>query len=66
MGEIPLMTEQGTFIINGAERVIVSQLHRSPGVSFSTGLHSNGKRFTRRASFPTAAPGSSSRSTSTT
>ena len=43
MGEIPLMTEQGTFIINGAERVIVSQLHRSPGVSFSTGLHSNGK-----------------------
>jgi DNA-directed RNA polymerase subunit beta len=43
MGEIPLMTEQGTFIINGAERVIVSQLHRSPGVSFSTGVHSNGK-----------------------
>ncbi len=43
MGEIPLMTEQGTFIINGAERVIVSQLHRSPGVSFSQGLHSNGK-----------------------
>jgi DNA-directed RNA polymerase subunit beta len=43
MGEIPLMTEQGTFIINGAERVIVSQLHRSPGVSFSTSLHSNGK-----------------------
>ncbi|MCL5269995.1 MAG: DNA-directed RNA polymerase subunit beta, partial [bacterium] len=43
MGEIPLMTEQGTFIINGAERVIVSQLHRSPGASFSTGVHSNGK-----------------------
>ncbi|MCE5228600.1 DNA-directed RNA polymerase subunit beta, partial [bacterium] len=43
MGEIPLMTEQGTFIINGAERVIVSQLHRSPGVSFSKGVHSNGK-----------------------
>ncbi len=43
MGEIPLMTEQGTFIINGAERVIVSQLHRSPGVSFSTGVHSNGR-----------------------
>ncbi len=43
MGEIPLMTEQGTFIINGAERVIVSQLHRSPGVSFSKGLHSNGR-----------------------
>ena len=34
MGEIPLMTEQGTFIINGAERVIVSQLHRSPGICF--------------------------------
>ena len=43
LGEIPLMTEQGTFIINGAERVIVSQLHRSPGVSFSTGVHSNGR-----------------------
>jgi DNA-directed RNA polymerase subunit beta len=43
MGEIPLMTEQGTFIINGAERVIVSQLHRSPGVSFNSGQHSNGK-----------------------
>src|SRR5690606_15705719 len=43
MGEIPLMTEQGTFIINGAERVIVSQLHRSPGVSFSTATHPNGR-----------------------
>ncbi len=43
MGEIPLMTEQGTFIINGAERVIVSQLHRSPGVSFSSGTHPNGR-----------------------
>lgn len=43
MGEIPLMTEQGTFIVNGAERVIVSQLHRSPGVSFSSGVHPNGK-----------------------
>ncbi|MCA1659996.1 MAG: DNA-directed RNA polymerase subunit beta, partial [Verrucomicrobiaceae bacterium] len=43
MGEIPLMTEQGTFIVNGAERVIVSQLHRSPGVSFSSGIHPNGK-----------------------
>ena len=43
MGEIPLMTEQGTFIINGAERVIVSQLHRSPGVSFSSGVHPNGR-----------------------
>ncbi len=43
LGEVPLMTEQGTFIINGAERVIVSQLHRSPGVSFSTATHPNGK-----------------------
>ena len=40
MGEIPLMTENGTFIINGTERVIVSQLHRSPGVFFD---HDNGK-----------------------
>jgi DNA-directed RNA polymerase subunit beta len=44
VGEIPLMTDQGTFIINGAERVIVSQLHRSPGVSFSSANHPNGKR----------------------
>ena len=43
MGEVPLMTAQGTFIINGAERVIVSQLHRSPGVSFSRSTHPNGK-----------------------
>jgi len=43
MGEAPLMTEEGTFIINGAERVIVSQLHRSPGVSFSSAIHPNGK-----------------------
>src|SRR5574343_827422 len=40
MGEIPLMTENGTFIINGTERVIVSQLHRSPGVFFD---HDKGK-----------------------
>jgi len=43
MGEVPLMTEQGTFIVNGAERVIVSQLHRSPGISFSSSIHPNGK-----------------------
>jgi DNA-directed RNA polymerase subunit beta len=43
MGEIPLMTDQGTFIVNGAERVIVSQLHRSPGVSFGSSVHPNGK-----------------------
>jgi len=42
MGEIPLITEQGTFVINGAERVIVSQLHRSPGICFEQSLHANG------------------------
>ena len=44
IGELPLMTETGTFIINGAERVIVSQLHRSPGVSLEEGVHPSGKR----------------------
>ena len=43
MGEIPLMTLQGTFVINGAERVVVSQLHRSPGICFESSLHLNGK-----------------------
>jgi len=43
MGEIPLMTPQGTFIVNGAERVVVSQLHRSPGICFETSVHVNGK-----------------------
>ncbi|MEK6572184.1 MAG: DNA-directed RNA polymerase subunit beta, partial [Bacteroidota bacterium] len=42
LGNLPYMTERGTFIINGAERVIVSQLHRSPGVFFSESLHPNG------------------------
>ncbi len=42
LGNLPFMTERGTFIINGAERVIVSQLHRSPGVAFSQTLHPNG------------------------
>ena len=44
MGEFPLMTEQGTFIINGAERVIVSQLVRSPGVYYSESFDKSGKR----------------------
>ncbi len=44
LGEIPLLTPKGTFIINGAERVIVSQLHRSPGVFFGDEIHPNGKR----------------------
>lgn len=43
MGEIPMMTRRGTFVINGAERVIVSQLHRSPGICFEKSLHLNGK-----------------------
>ena len=42
MGEIPLMTESGTFVINGAERVVVSQLHRSPGICFEQSIHTNG------------------------
>src|SRR6201995_245650 len=44
MGELPLMTPQGTFVINGAERVIVSQLHRSPGWAFEETIHPNGKK----------------------
>src|ERR1700742_1238077 len=43
MGELPLMTPQGAFVINGAERVIVSQLHRSPGLAFEATQHPNGK-----------------------
>ena len=42
LGPIPYMTNNGTFIINGAERVVVSQLHRSPGVFFGSSFHSNG------------------------
>ncbi|RKX24482.1 MAG: DNA-directed RNA polymerase subunit beta, partial [Candidatus Zixiibacteriota bacterium] len=44
LGELPLITEWGTFIVNGAERVIVSQLHRSPGVFFDESIHPNGKK----------------------
>jgi DNA-directed RNA polymerase subunit beta len=44
LGNLPLMTTSGTFIINGAERVIVSQLHRSPGVFFGEDVHPNGKK----------------------
>jgi DNA-directed RNA polymerase subunit beta len=43
MGELPLMTARGTFVINGAERVVVSQLHRSPGINFETQMHLNGR-----------------------
>lgn len=42
LGNLPFMTEKGTFIINGAERVVVSQLHRSPGVAFAQTVHPNG------------------------
>ena len=49
LGPIPYMTDQGTFIINGAERVVVSQLHRSPGVFFGQSNHANGtKLYTAR------------------
>ncbi len=44
LGNLPLMTDSGTFIINGAERVIVSQLHRSPGVFFGESIHPNGTK----------------------
>ena len=44
LGPIPYMTEKGTFVINGAERVVVSQLHRSPGVFFGQSTHSNGTK----------------------
>ncbi len=44
LGSIPYMTDQGTFIINGAERVVVSQLHRSPGVFFGNSVHANGTK----------------------
>jgi DNA-directed RNA polymerase, beta subunit len=44
LGTIPYMTPSGTFVINGAERVIVSQLHRSPGVFFGQSIHANGTK----------------------
>jgi DNA-directed RNA polymerase subunit beta len=44
LGQIPYMTSKGTFVINGAERVVVSQLHRSPGVFFGQSMHANGTK----------------------
>ncbi len=44
LGTVPYMTKRGTFVINGAERVVVSQLHRSPGVFFGQSLHANGTK----------------------
>ena len=43
MGEIPMITDRGSFIVNGAERVVVSQLHRSPGICFEESAHTSGK-----------------------
>ncbi len=43
MGELPMVSERGSFIINGAERVVVSQLHRSPGIAFEESVHTSGK-----------------------
>ena len=71
-GEIPIMTDNGTFIINGTERVIVSQLHRSPGIFYDTSTMSTtasaaGKKiYSAVASSPTAAPGSTSSTTTRT
>ncbi len=44
LGQVPYMTDKGTFVINGAERVVVSQLHRSPGVFFGQSVHANGTK----------------------
>ncbi len=52
LGELPMITNKGTFLINGAERVIVSQLHRSPGVFFSDEIHPNGRRLFRSRIIP--------------
>jgi DNA-directed RNA polymerase subunit beta len=52
LGEIPLMTDRGTFIINGAERVVVSQLHRSPGATFNVELHHSGQRLIQGSIIP--------------
>ncbi len=60
LGELPVLTETGTFVINGAERVVVSQLHRSPGSFLTRRLTRTAKDFFLPGSFRTAAPGSSS------
>jgi len=52
LGELPMITDKGTFVVNGAERVIVSQLHRSPGVFFSDETHPNGSRLFRSRIIP--------------
>ena len=52
LGDLPLLTDLGTFIINGAERVVVSQLHRSPGVVFEEDRHPNGTRLCKARIIP--------------
>ncbi len=52
LGEIPLMTKRGTFVINGAERVVVSQLHRSPGTTFNVESHHSGHRLIHGSIIP--------------
>ncbi|MDP7634831.1 MAG: DNA-directed RNA polymerase subunit beta, partial [Candidatus Latescibacteria bacterium] len=56
LGELPIMTAEGTFVINGAERVVVSQLHRSPGVFFDETMHPNGKRLFSARILPSKGP----------
>src|SRR5207249_3942107 len=67
LGELPILTPLGTFVINGAERVIVSQLHRSPGVVFEESIHPNGQRLfsPRRGPTPRTKRGSRSRKSGT-
>ena len=52
LGDLPLLTDLGTFIINGAERVVVSQLHRSPGVVFEEDIHPNGTKLNKARIIP--------------
>ncbi len=52
LGDLPLLTDLGTFIINGAERVVVSQLHRSPGVVFEEDIHPNGTKLCKARIIP--------------
>ncbi|HOE12426.1 MAG TPA: DNA-directed RNA polymerase subunit beta [bacterium] len=52
LGEIPLMTDRGTFVINGAERVVVSQLHRSPGAVFNVETHHTGQKLITASIIP--------------
>ena len=66
MGDFPLMTEQGTFIINGAERVIVSQLVRSPGIYYEFERDKTGKPLYKSTVIPTAAHGLNTKPTQTT